>query len=504
MKKPLYLFLLVFVVFLSGCLNQSAGPSAGTNGVVIQNFKTDLTEVEPGMPVILSFTVKNIGGVKATSVSAELIGLTKEWSISPDRKQSISDLLPADPERGITEGQEDYKEWRLTPPGKNVKLTYDVNARVYYTYATVSESLLRAVTYDYFRQTQERGGVETTKATGGPLSVIVKAPSTIISGGQVMIQFEIQNVGGGRAYKSGYTTPTLETLDVIQADVRGADCGGTKDVRLVDGKTGRLYCKVSTGSVTNFQDFTISLTLNYRYYVESKTTISVLPAVEGITPTAPGIPVTPTEGIWLFWNFKNSDVFNVGDTYRITYYQPYIRLNVTNLKSNHMCDVVFSGAGEKSINVRSEGTTYSGCNSGAELILKIASGDIRDLSSIKCSNCYSVLLVARNDSSSDTKRLAILPNTYNFDGYKITLKSCKKGGGGGWESAHINVSSTTMSREVIEAKVDNQYIFPLDKSIYVRVYEITGKQTGEPWDYIEGDLCRIRIKTSIETAIPAQ
>lgn len=510
MKKSLHLSLLVLVVFLSGCVGQPEGPSAGTAGVVIQNFKTDLTETEPGMPVILSFTVKNIGGAKATSVSTELIGLTNEWSISPGRTQSISDLLPADPERGITEGQEDYKEWSLTGPAKNVKLTYNINARVYYTYATVSESLLRAVTYDYFRQTQERGGIEITKATGGPLSVTVKAPSTIISGGQVMVQFEIQNVGGGRAYKSG-DKPTTNTLDMVSVSISGADCDGTsKEVRLVNGKTGRLYCRVNTAGVTNFQDFTISLTVNYKYYLESTTSISVLPAIEGITPGAPGVITVPTDGVWLFWNYQTKGSFSVDTTqYRVEYVSSdgeHI-FNITNPTINEWCNVALTYPSSTEINVRREAGNWCS-RPGAELKLKLIQDSVKDLSTvseIECkSPCYRLSLTAENYTTArqDSINLAIMPKTASFTGgYKITLIECVKGAGGGWETVKLNVTSDSKAREVSFKQGDSKQVtYVVSDPIWIKIYQITGKGSGANWDAIptaEGGLCRVNLKSQL-------
>jgi len=297
MKKHFTLFLLVLSVFLAGCVSQPKGSGSASNGVIIQSFSTDLAETEPDTPVIFTLLVKNVGGKEAKKVQTELFGLTGDWKADSGSKGrnelvDITNLLPSDPERGITEGQEDLKTWTLISPAKNVKLSYDANVRVYYSYETVSDSLVRAVTYDYFRQTQEKGGIQSSKTTGGPLTINVKVPSTIISNRQVPVQFEIQNVGSGRAYNAYDSSdkPKTDTLDVVKIKVDGADCGGTSIVRLVGGKTGRIYCKINTGDVTNYQDVDISVTLTYRYYVESTTSVSVLPAVEGVTTGGGGTP----------------------------------------------------------------------------------------------------------------------------------------------------------------------------------------------------------------------
>ncbi len=510
MKRNFHLFLLVLTVFLAGCVGQpSGGPAAGTSGVIIKSFSSDLKETEPGVPIILSLLVKNVGAKQATSVSTELIGLTSEWTISPDRTQTISDLSPPDPDRGITEGQEDFKTWTLTGPAKNTKLSYDANVRVYYTYETVSETLFRIVTYDYFRQANDRGGVQISKTTGGPLSVTFKAPNTVISSNEVSIQFEIQNSGGGRAYKSD-TKPTTANLDIVSVSVSGTkDCTTARDVRLIDGKTGRLYCKVSTAGVSNFEDKTVVATIRYRYYVESSTSISVLPSVEGVTPGVPGVPgVTPTpsgEGTWLFKLFQTQDERDVGTSgkYKIEYISASSsqhRFRVTNKNNNNVCDTILEHSKPSSIKVEKEAASEF-CSSGVELTLTPQVTDLSIKPDVKCTKCFQVYLTAEDSQGkSTTYNLALLPTIADFTQYKIELTECT----GSFSTAKMTVSNSATKQ--IEMKQGDQATVSgiLTQGIFVNLKELIGKGTEPIWNQIptvSDMLCRARVVSQIGTPI---
>lgn len=293
MKRHLIALSLVFALFLAGCIGQPPTLPVGLNGVVITSFFPEPAEIEPEMTAILPLIVKNVGGMEATDILVELMGLTDEWAINgvtpstaEEREESIGSLIPPAPERGLPEGQEGYYEWVLTPPIKNVTMSYDMSARVYYGYSTDSESLLRVISMTHFKTLSEEErakrdwGIRSSKSSSGPLVITVKAPTPIVTRDTVTtpLWFEIQNAGGGRAFKSG-TKPDGTTLDVLEVKVSGAgiDCDGTtKDVRLINGKSGRLYCKVSVSGIETYKDFEISLKTSYRYYVDAYSSITVL------------------------------------------------------------------------------------------------------------------------------------------------------------------------------------------------------------------------------------
>lgn len=268
MRKPIILSLLLFV-FLAGCVqsNQAGGP-----GVIIKAISAYPSTAEPDTSILLQVFVQNTGGVKATDVEVELLGLTDEWTIEPtvsssdERIQNIGDLYPPDPSRGITTGEEREVIWDLTAPGKAVDVTYDATAHLSYDYETTLEAQIKAVTSEYFKQTAQGGGIEFQAVSSGPISIKVIAPNTIIAGGRLPLQFAIQNIGSGKVTNDELT---------FTIDGEGFSCTRTK-VRLIKGASATLSCTITTGSVTNYKIFPVSLETSYSYWVESPTSITVL------------------------------------------------------------------------------------------------------------------------------------------------------------------------------------------------------------------------------------
>jgi hypothetical protein len=261
--KAWIIFLLLIFVFLAGCTTQSGGNSGP--GVSITAVTVLPTEAEPRTPVMLQAFVKNVGGLKATNVRVELFGLTDEWTISPSRSQTINELNPADPSRGWSDGEEREVVWELTAPGKTTDMTYSGNVNVLYNYQTTVNGIVTAVTMDYYRQTAKTGGIESQPSSGGPITIKIIAPDTIISSGSVPIQITVQNTGSGKVKG-----------DKLSLSVSGASCS-RNDVTLIKGisSTG-LYCTINTGPITNYKDYPITISTTYAYWIESPFSIKVL------------------------------------------------------------------------------------------------------------------------------------------------------------------------------------------------------------------------------------
>jgi hypothetical protein len=263
MKKLVVLILLLPVfVLLSGCTSSGGGSGPG---VVISNVVVTPTTAEPNTPIILQATVQNQGGLKARNAMVEIFGLTDEWSISPGRSQSIGELIPPDTSRGSSTGEEQVFTWELRAPAKSNDMTYNGNVNLRYTYDTTLEALIKVVTIDYYRQTGTTGGIDSQTTSGGPISMTVVAPSTIISGGRVPIQIEVQNAGSGKVIG-----------DHLRLTISGIGCSRT-DVTLVSGTTTPyLYCWVDASAVNEYKDFPITIKTTYDYWVESPFSVTVL------------------------------------------------------------------------------------------------------------------------------------------------------------------------------------------------------------------------------------
>ena len=306
--KELMLFSVVSIVFLAGCAG--APESATGTGVIIKSFAPDLTSVEGGSQVVMTVVVKNVGaraagtaisGISASGVGATLFGLSNEWGGVTTSKVITSSLAAADPATGLP-GEEASIDWTLTTPtGKGSDVTYDASVRVNYTYSTISDALLRFVTTDYeWTNPNIQKGVISSETTAGPLSITIFARTPTVSGATRIgkLQFEIQNVGGGRVGNE-----TIAGLDIIReikvvgvtptAGGTVGQCGGKKDaddasdkvitlndVRLAAGKSKIISCDVDVGAITNFQDIALNITANYQFFVDSATQATVLRALQ--------------------------------------------------------------------------------------------------------------------------------------------------------------------------------------------------------------------------------
>ncbi len=317
MKKPIILLSLVFVVFLAGCTGTRV--TSGTQGVVITSFSPDVTTTETSAPVTFTLVIENKGEWKATNVIAQLFGLSPDWNQQTVKFPKLSTSLDGtDVSAGIP-GQIETDDVSVTPTAsKATDTTYDANVRVAYTYATVSESLLRVAKTDYVKSITPPGGQPTqtfgiisSKYTGGPLTVNVKTRTTTIppTTNTVTVTFEIQNVGGGRAFNVGgdiIGNPASVELDKIKWTVSST---GTTSVpttcsssgKLVGAKSKVITCTITLGTFTNFVEIPVKLQIEYGYFVDSSTSVTVLKTIGTVTPpppstTTPALVVSASPG----------------------------------------------------------------------------------------------------------------------------------------------------------------------------------------------------------------
>jgi hypothetical protein len=292
MKLNLIALLLIAVVALSGCtmlgIQQGGMPGGlvgpGTAGVVITGFSPDISTVEKNIPIVFTLTVHNKGEKKATNVGTQLFGIVQgsEWTLS-SLTTIPTTLEGADPSRGF-EGEASSAQWQATPQvSKAVDTEYSVVARVYYTYNTVSSSLVKVATSDYLRSiggSADQFGLVSSQTTGGPLSVTVKMWAPVVTTGTTTtrVQFEISNIGGGRVFTDTPTAvPTVANLDMISITAgTGLKCPTTSP-KLVNNKA-VITCdlNIATASSQGFAQISFELTINYNYFVDQSATVKVL------------------------------------------------------------------------------------------------------------------------------------------------------------------------------------------------------------------------------------
>ncbi len=313
LSKELILLSIVSIVFLAGCTSSSSSPASA--GVVINSFAPDLQEVDGSSQVTFSIAVKNVGGRTASNIKALLFGLSNEWIPQITNTKPISTTLaPADPATGLT-GEEGSADWTLTAPaGKGSDTTYDASVRVFYTYTTEDDTLLRFVTSNYLRTAPNtQKGIVSSVPTAGPLVItaVARTPTLSIGATTGRVQFEIQNVGGGRVFDTVSDTGEITTLDLINkitisglgdtGTCAGVGSGGTAvfdgttnaKIRLAAGKSKVISCDIDVRGIINFADRSIKLVAEYNYFVDSATQVKVLRSLTETPVTPPPIGATP-------------------------------------------------------------------------------------------------------------------------------------------------------------------------------------------------------------------
>ncbi|MBI2005448.1 MAG: hypothetical protein HYS80_01675 [Candidatus Aenigmarchaeota archaeon] len=314
----------IVVVFLAGCAEQK---TVEEGGVSIEKFTPQVSTVASKSPVELTLIVENIGEREAKEVKAVLGGLTflpSEFSGSAEEAQQYwklesetlmkyldtssvisvaaenSNLLGEDIESGF-KGEQGIVTWRLTAPIQARDQTYEPTVNVVYNYSTISTVLVKAVDFNYFQSLPEAEqasvgtGIIVSKITKGPLDITIKSDQAIISGGATLpIEIEFKNVGGGRTFIGGHAEVNatelyksiknvgigagldkilVELPSDIQCNLKLTN--GRYEVRLIEGKTGRLLCNKVIGKVSTVQTLSMDIKAEYRYLIEGKTSIKV-------------------------------------------------------------------------------------------------------------------------------------------------------------------------------------------------------------------------------------
>lgn len=289
------LFSVISVVFLAGCARGGGEAPTGA-GVVITSFVPDLQEVEGGTSVSFTALVKNIGEKPATSIKALLFGLSSGWTgtdFTSGATKDITSLSPPDPKVGLA-GEESTLDWTITAPAaKDVDLVYDAQLRVFYSYTTEATTLVRFVTSDYLKTNPNiQKGIVSSTVSSGALSIVsvARTPTVTSASTTGKIQFDIQNIGGGRVFKTlpGVVPIEARDIDLIEKiEITNVErCDGTAKAgspaivtldnkRMVSGKSRLVTCEVNTAGIGNFVDKEISVKITYKYYVDSATSVTV-------------------------------------------------------------------------------------------------------------------------------------------------------------------------------------------------------------------------------------
>ena len=288
-SKPLVLvFVLIGVLLVSGCVNQSAASSGSPSGLVIKNVYTDPQQdlIEAGDELKIYYDIQNTGGTIARNVQTTIYGFT--WISEEDRLNNkelfkiIDALYPPDP---ITKsaGETDNVAFDIKVPegekllSRGLRKTFPLKIRASYDYETsATTSILGYSRTRYIRDLQT--GSQTpiisetqlpvqTTISGTPLAISVSGPDKLIihdvKSGQPSQQFRytyhitLTNIGQGYPITYGGQNNAANQEGLVKLDMRieGAavkfyDCLENKNVDKIEDSLIKLRSGSTTFSCT--------------------------------------------------------------------------------------------------------------------------------------------------------------------------------------------------------------------------------------------------------------
>lgn len=303
------LILPIFAILVSGCIGP--GPAVTGNGVAIQTFETDFSEVESYDRVTLFLRVQNLGEAEATSVTPQLTGINpREWG-NPSFSPPSVNLDPPKPQYG-TEGELQTWTVSMTAPKlpEGSSMNYKPSVRVSYAYTTSVVKTLTLVSQEELRRLVREGKTlpeGITQVSAGPLSVSVAGRVIKVRGTafEFPLTIHVENTGGGSVYPAGrwpdlerdYDYPVGIALDLpsgVLSLPSPSECNkitiNGKPATVIDlwkDRSVDLVCDVKIDNpeaISIPQVITIKLMLYYNYYIEASTSVTVK-GTEAVPPS---------------------------------------------------------------------------------------------------------------------------------------------------------------------------------------------------------------------------
>lgn len=297
LKFLLLLVPLLGTVLISGCTN-TTGPTFG-NGVTILNWEPTFSSVESGDSLQLRIRVQNQGEVTARNVNALLTGINvDEWGFGTGNAIMLYDLSPPDRVQN-TAGQIKDSTFNLVAPRipKGTQQQYSPQVRVFYEYKTTAIKSITLVNENELRRLQDQGKTLSstdTKTSAGPLKVTVNTGKFIKARetgsyytNTFPITIDIQNTGGGVVGRYNIPQDDYKVNVKIEFPSRltNVDCGTFLGnyITLWKGQDASISCNVRISSPPiASEDENIKITLDYGYFTDSKTTVTVTGVQEGL------------------------------------------------------------------------------------------------------------------------------------------------------------------------------------------------------------------------------
>lgn len=286
-NKISVVFLIGLVIAMSGCTTpwesgKEPAMAAGTQGVMIEYFGSDVEYPVPDQSINIEARVKNIGSANATDVNGKPYLLA--WSEYTGTKNcSSTELKQPNPEMG-REGEECTVKWSLkTPKDITETQTYDAGVHITYGYETTTLTTVYAFSDSEYVKLKERGEtiptVKDIKNSNAPIHVEVRMQNVLKTGNKdIPITLIFRNVGDGNVNYDDYRYK----LDSVSAKIKGLSINiATTDcdtVYMKGGKEGSCTATLDLSTVTdNELKIPIEITTKYKYTTSAETKITVHP-----------------------------------------------------------------------------------------------------------------------------------------------------------------------------------------------------------------------------------
>lgn len=306
MARPIALLLFtVSLVLISGCIGEQ---TTSGDGVVIEKFLSNPSEMYSGESFQLQLMVRNIGSVDAGNVRFDLsnIGTTYESkgleiSCEPECSEPIERFIAPDPQAGTT-GESITCIWNCLAPEdvpRNAKITFNPVLRVYYDYESAIAKTITIVSEEELKSVQAQGKPlpsETMSLTTGPvkLSVQMRSPVKYVESTDKVtfpISIGIENVGGGVACYPDCGEPQnwdrvfLEMDPESGVSLYDCDLGMFNEIGLWEGRTRTIVCdgeislfsEIEKGrwGAINLLQKTLRIKSIYEYFADTSTSLTV-------------------------------------------------------------------------------------------------------------------------------------------------------------------------------------------------------------------------------------
>ncbi|GEM_PF-2189095 len=232
MKARIIPLLAVFsIVFIAGCIGQSAEPIGTINGLVVKNLFVDppQDQIQSGEFITVTADIENVGGSSARNVVAELVGASWLNLNDPAVQNSVlsgqirlrnfefdedgdglsgTTITGPEPRFGLP-GQLKTVSFRLPAPllSEGQKANFDLKVRISYDYETSAIASVKGYSRERYNTLFQQGKITPPTTAALPTQVSPNVPITIsITGPDKLIigpfpydeytyQFSFNNIG---------------------------------------------------------------------------------------------------------------------------------------------------------------------------------------------------------------------------------------------------------------------------------------------------------------------